>query len=83
MNIEHICKVKGEDILLGTVVIYGVHFHAEFLRVTTKNGEQVGTMDPHRRLDGYYAVGGEGAFHTVNVPGFKGEYVLCILPYQQ
>jgi hypothetical protein len=80
-HIEGIRQIDDEGALLGRVYILGVLHHAWFVQVQYRRGEQVAVKDPYHRLNDYYRLDAEiGAFQTVEVPGFPGEYVLVIYP---
>lgn len=83
MNIQWLKKLEDEDVLSGVTFVFGVMHHIQFIRVHDVDGVQTGTLDPYSRLDDMYQLyEGGGAFKTVEVPGFEGEYVCCIFPGQ-
>jgi hypothetical protein len=71
-----------EDVLKATVLIFGVHHHVTFVKVTTEDGVQVATRDPHGRLEDILA-GADGAGMTVQIPEFEGEWVVGVDPYRR
>ena len=75
-------QLDGEDTLLGTVYLFGVAHHAQFIRVKEdeETGEQVPTNDPEGRWEDVCWLY-EQAYQTVEVPGFEGDYVLVIHPH--
>jgi hypothetical protein len=80
-HVEGIRQIDDEAALLGRVYILGVLHHAWFVQVQYRCGEQVAVNDPYDRLNDFYRLDTEiGAFQTVAVPGFPGEYVLVIYP---
>jgi hypothetical protein len=80
-SIEGIRQIDDEAALLGRVYILGILHHAWFVQVEDRGGEQVAVNDPYGRLEDFYRLDLEvGAFQTVEVPGFPGEYVLVIYP---
>jgi hypothetical protein len=70
--------------MIATVVIFGVYFHAEFLRVTGEPGCQVGMGDGACRdtFDLLMNFDDDGDFQSVQIPGFPGDCVLAITPYK-
>lgn len=71
-----------EDVLKGTVVIFGTCHHVTLVRVRNDDGcVQVGTRDPYERLEDVLA-GADGCGQTVEVPGFEGEWVVGVDPYR-
>ena len=81
VHIEGIRQIDDEAALLGRVYILGVLHHAWFVQVEYGCGEQVAVNDPHDSLNDFYRLDTEiGAFQTVEVPGFPGDYVLVIYP---
>lgn len=75
-------ETASETVLLCSARLGDVAFHAEAIRVKTFNGIQCGYDDvAQRRLDNMGAIDcGDGPFHTIKVPGYKGKWVLNILP---
>jgi hypothetical protein len=81
VRIDGIRQVDGEATLLGHAYILGILHHAWFVQVEERAGEQVAIDDPRQRLDDFHYLAGDGGpFETVEVPGFRGEYVLVISP---
>ncbi len=76
--------LEGEDTIFGQVLIFGVRHHVTFVKVTRdpQTGEQVGTNDPHERLDDILA-GADGAGETVEIPGVEGDWVCGVDPHRR
>ena len=77
-------KLEDEETLLGRVHFCGGNAHVLFLRV---EGGDEGVLlqrpvrDPHGRWDAFTEAEPEGAFQTVEVPGFEGDYVFMVTPF--
>lgn len=75
-------------LLLGQVEILGVAHHAEFIRVSDERGLQVawwprtaGERNNNRaRLDAMQAYY-QGQYQTVQIPGYRGDWVCHIFPH--
>ena len=85
LNITDVWVEDDGNRLLGTVHLFGRHFHAEFLKVANDgDGHQKGCgeyAELYERLQTYD--GDSDDFTTVFVPGFEGEYVLVITSYKE
>ena len=81
-RVEELRRLEGEDVLLGTVALFRTLHHFQAVKVARDaKGCQVGTRDPHHRFSDVAQVNGDGALETVELPGFDGEWVLCIYPF--
>lgn len=81
-SLESLEWLEGEDVLFGAISFFGTMHHVTCVRVTEDRFLcQVGTNDPHNRLDDVLA-GSEGAGETVELPGFEGRWVIGIDPFR-
>jgi hypothetical protein len=81
VNIQDVRPVDEEAALLGHVFIHGVMHHAWFVQVEECDGDQVAVHDPYNRLEELQQLDADaGRFQTVEVPGFRGTYVVVIYP---
>lgn len=82
-RVSEIEKLEDEEVLQGKCFLDGIYHHIQFVRVQTVDGEQKPVLDPHHRY--YDGVGrfNDSHMRTVEVPGFKGEYVLFIYPSER
>lgn len=82
-TVDWIKKNKGEAVLLARLSIFNGHMHVYFIEVEyDDNGIQVPVHDPYGRLDDAYASDPDGAYETVRVPGFDGNYVPFAVGYK-
>jgi hypothetical protein len=82
LDVVGLRRLEGEDVLLGTVALFGCLHHFQAVRVTRDaQGCQVALRDPHHRFADVALVNGDGALETVELPGFEGEWILCIYPF--
>jgi hypothetical protein len=73
-------KCDDEEVLHGCMYFMGILCHVYFIKVEDVNGVQTAVNDPHCRLEDIYSLDSDGAYKTVNVLGFEGEYVLVVHP---
>lgn len=75
---------ENEHCLLGMAKIFGTYFHVTAVRVTTDREDcQVAVYDPSGRLDDIYEVDPYGGpYRSVQIPGFDGDWVLCLTPHK-
>ena len=72
---------EDEDMLHGTVWLFGVPHHVMLLKVAEdKDGIQYATLDPHERFLDFLSLN-EGKLYTMEVPGHPGDWVLCSYPH--
>lgn len=79
-RLEDLERVEDEAVLFGTCYLGGIYYHVTLIEVTAVDGEQRPVNDPQ---EWYYDLVGKfnnEAMATVKVPGFPGDYVLCIYP---
>ncbi len=75
-----------EACLKAVIEVLGVPHHAYLIAVHEVAGEdgaseQVAVRDPHDRLGDVQRLN-DGRLATVRVPGFPGDYVLVIFPFE-
>lgn len=74
----------NEATMLSVIQLYGVRHHVTAIQVKCDvNDYQVAVNDPYDRLDDAYAGDSDGVFQTIEIPGFKGRWVLHITPYYE
>ena len=85
LNITDVWVEDEGNRLLGTVKLFGMNFHAEFLRVGVFGECQmgVGSGGCHDVFEKLMAFDDDGAFQTFQLPGFDGDWVLVIAPYKE
>lgn len=81
--LKKLAWLRGEDCLLGNILILRTMHFLTCVRVEYKDGEgYVGTRDPEGRLDDVLRMAHDGGPETVELPGFEGEWVICIDPFR-
>lgn len=92
-SFNHVGKEMGEEdeTILGTVYIFGVPHHCMFVRVredvstepvTKGDVIQTGYADPYGRYDDVTRMCENGPAQTIKLPGFPGEWVCSIDPFE-
>jgi len=82
-QIDDLWVGDGGNRMTGTVVIFGIHYHADFLRVTGELGQQTGAGDESAEVfDRLMSFDDEGDFQTFRIPGFEGRWVVVITPFK-
>ncbi len=87
-TIELFTKLDEEDVFKGMTTFCGVPCHVYFIRVHNVEHpgyiEQEAVGDPYGRFGDLRNLDPEmPAFGTVEIPGYDGEYVLCLFPGEQ
>ncbi len=79
----------GEDLLLGRLELFGGTHHVQFLKVQEVSAEEAGgkteqmpTLDPHGHYEDLQSLHPACRYSTVKLPGFEGEYVMLVHPYE-
>lgn len=79
----------GEDLLLGRLELFGGTHHVQFLKVhevdsseATGLSMQQPTLDPHGHYEDLQALYSASRYSTVRLPGYEGEYVMLVHPYE-
>ena len=79
LSAENLDPVTEEDYMGGVVYINGRLHHLCALRITRNaEGVQVGTRDPHNRLDDVYALYDD--MDPMEIPGVEGEWLVWMHP---
>jgi hypothetical protein len=80
---EDISDDKSGDRLLATVEICGANHHLDLIRVVEdEEGVQVPENDAYKDAYDDYQACYDGIYETFEIPGFSGQYVAFMHPYE-
>ena len=85
MDIQRINDDYNGNVLNGQTVIFGTDHHVRMVRVKEGPFDDIEPLDDapdevkgmFEDMQGVY----EGAYHTIEIPGREGRYVLFIFPF--
>jgi hypothetical protein len=79
---EDISDAKNGDRLLTTVAIYGALHHLEFMRVVDdENGDQCPANPEYEEMYSQVQALYAGRYETFKIPGFEGDYIAFMHPF--